>query len=216
MVAKNNLRTAGLVSGLICLLAPIIMGAQEWDDHDRSNKLLAPDIARDYLESCPPNAILFTFGDNDTYPLWYAQEVEGVREDVVVIESAPSHYSHKTAADWLGIGQGNLLKVSSHPDQTTNLEELEEKTRNALKSGKKIACIIAVGGTTSNMGIDDIQNIHDMRERLAEEFNLPYKPHIHVDSVLGWAFLNFRSYNFKENSLQFNPKTLSQLKKILE
>ncbi|MFL5787206.1 MAG: DUF2723 domain-containing protein, partial [Flavisolibacter sp.] len=88
MVAKNNLRTAGLVSGLICLLAPIIMGAQEWDDHDRSNKLLAPDIAKDYLNSCPQNAVLFTFGDNDTYPLWYAQEVEGVRPDIRIINTS--------------------------------------------------------------------------------------------------------------------------------
>ncbi len=61
------------------------MGTQEWDDHDRSKKQLARDIARDYLESCAPNAILFTIGDNDTYPLWYAQEVEGIRPDVRIV-----------------------------------------------------------------------------------------------------------------------------------
>ena len=76
------------VAGIICLLAPVIMGAQEWDDHDRSNKLLAPDIAKDYLNSCPQNAMLFTFGDNDTYPLWYAQEVEGVRPDIRIINTS--------------------------------------------------------------------------------------------------------------------------------
>jgi len=71
---------------LLCLLAvPVIMAAQEWDDHDRSRKTLAKDLATDYLESCAPNAILFTFGDNDTYPLWYAQEVEGIRRDIRVI-----------------------------------------------------------------------------------------------------------------------------------
>jgi hypothetical protein len=71
---------------VICILAvPVLMAQQEWDDHDRSKKLLPPDLARDYLESCAPNAILFTFGDNDTYPLWYAQEVEGVRPDIRVI-----------------------------------------------------------------------------------------------------------------------------------
>ena len=64
------------------------MGAQEWNDHDRSNKTLAPDIARDYLIGCPKNAILFTFGDNDTYPLWYAQEVEGVRPDVRIVNTS--------------------------------------------------------------------------------------------------------------------------------
>jgi hypothetical protein len=61
------------------------MAAQEWDDHDRSKKTIARDLAKDYLESCAPNAILFTFGDNDTYPLWYAQEVEGIRPDIRVI-----------------------------------------------------------------------------------------------------------------------------------
>lgn len=67
------------------LAAPLWMAAQEWDDHDRSNKTLAPDLAVDYLNSCAPNAILFSFGDNDTYPLWYAQEVLGIRRDVRVI-----------------------------------------------------------------------------------------------------------------------------------
>lgn len=70
----------------IALLAvPVWMGIQEWNDHDRSNKLTGPDLAKDYLESCAPNAILFTFGDNDTYPLWYAQEVQGIRPDIRVI-----------------------------------------------------------------------------------------------------------------------------------
>ena len=64
------------------------MGYQTWDDHDRSNKTTAPDMARDYLESCAPNAILFSFGDNDTYPLWYAQEVEGIRTDVRVVNNS--------------------------------------------------------------------------------------------------------------------------------
>lgn len=77
---------AATVSTVVCLLAvPAIMAQQEWDDHDRSNKVLSRDLAKDYLESCAPNAILFTFGDNDTYPLWYAQEVEGIRPDIRVI-----------------------------------------------------------------------------------------------------------------------------------
>ncbi len=72
-------------AGLCFLAVPVLMGQQEWDDHDRSKKTLARDLAKDYLESCPPNAILFSFGDNDTYPLWYAQEVEGIRPDVRVM-----------------------------------------------------------------------------------------------------------------------------------
>ncbi len=77
---------AAAAATLVCLLAvPVIMGQQEWDDHDRSQKTLPRDLAKDYLESCAPNAILFTYGDNDTYPLWYAQEVEGIRPDIRVV-----------------------------------------------------------------------------------------------------------------------------------
>jgi hypothetical protein len=61
------------------------MASKEWDDHDRSRKTLALASAKNYLNSCEPNAILFTEGDNDTYPLWYAQEVEGIRTDVRLI-----------------------------------------------------------------------------------------------------------------------------------
>lgn len=84
--AVKQAGTSAMLATFICLLAvPVLMAQQEWDDHDRSKKVLAPDLAKDYLESCAPNAILFTFGDNDTYPLWYAQEVEGIRRDVRVI-----------------------------------------------------------------------------------------------------------------------------------
>jgi hypothetical protein len=78
--------TAASVATIVCLLAvPVLMAQQEWDDHDRSQKQLPRDMAKDYLESCAPNAILFSYGDNDTYPLWYAQEVEGIRPDIRVI-----------------------------------------------------------------------------------------------------------------------------------
>ena len=87
-VGKADLKTAALVATAVCGLVPVLMAAQEWDDHDRSEKLLAPDLAKDYLNSCPPNAILFTYGDNDTYPLWYAQEVENVRPDIRIINTS--------------------------------------------------------------------------------------------------------------------------------
>ncbi|WP_231425977.1 DUF2723 domain-containing protein [Pedobacter sp. Leaf250] len=67
------------------LAAPVIMAQQGWDDHDRSTKMVPHDIALDYLQSCAPNAILFTYGDNDTYPLWYIQEVENVRPDIRIV-----------------------------------------------------------------------------------------------------------------------------------
>lgn len=74
------------IIGVVCLLAvPVLMASEEWDDHDRSGRYMAREFARNYLESCEKDAILITFGDNDTFPLWYAQEVEGIRTDVRVL-----------------------------------------------------------------------------------------------------------------------------------
>ena len=75
---------AGSIALLICIPIPYVMAEQNWDDHDRSNRYAAHDFAKNYLETCAPNAILFTHGDNDTFPVWYAQEVEGIRPDVKI------------------------------------------------------------------------------------------------------------------------------------
>jgi len=83
-IVKN--KSATLLATVLSLVAvPGLMAKEEWDDHDRSKKYLAHDTAYNTLASCAPNAILFTFGDNDTYPVWYIQEIEHFRPDVRVI-----------------------------------------------------------------------------------------------------------------------------------
>ncbi|MEO6302643.1 MAG: DUF2723 domain-containing protein [Bacteroidia bacterium] len=83
----KKIKAAKLVfaSTLLCLVVPGIMAKEGWNDHNRALRSLSRDSAIDYLQSCAPNAILFTNGDNDTFPLWYAQEVENIRTDVRVI-----------------------------------------------------------------------------------------------------------------------------------
>jgi hypothetical protein len=76
---------ASIVTIVSLLAVPTLMAKDGWDDHDRSGRHTALDFAKMYLDSCAPNAVLFTNGDNDTFPLWYVQEVEGYRTDVRVI-----------------------------------------------------------------------------------------------------------------------------------
>ncbi|MFN3839744.1 MAG: DUF2723 domain-containing protein [Cyclobacteriaceae bacterium] len=81
----KNAKAAALTATLIAFTAPALMAIEGWDDHNRSNRYFSVDSANNYLESCAPNGILFTGGDNDTFPLWYAQEVEGIRTDMRVV-----------------------------------------------------------------------------------------------------------------------------------
>ena len=82
---KAKTITALGATAIALFAAPFLMGSQNWDDHDRSDRYLGISFANNYLESCEKNAILFTNGDNDTYPLWYAQNVEGIRTDIRII-----------------------------------------------------------------------------------------------------------------------------------
>jgi hypothetical protein len=111
----------------ICfLVVPVLMASQEWDDHDRSKKTMAPDLATNYLESCAPNAILFTVGDNDTYPLWYAQEIKGIRPDIRVINTS------LLGTDWY-INQLRYKINESNPiDVIWNEEQIAGDKRNVI------------------------------------------------------------------------------------
>ena len=84
-----NKKVVAIAVSVISLLAvPTLMGFENWDDHDRSNRYTTHLNAQSYLESCDPNSIMFTIGDNDTFPLWYMQEVEGVRTDIKLVNTS--------------------------------------------------------------------------------------------------------------------------------
>jgi len=84
----NKKMVATGISVVSLIAVPILMGFQNWDDHDRSDRYTTRLNAQTYLESCDPNAILFTIGDNDTFPLWYMQQMEGVRTDIKLINTS--------------------------------------------------------------------------------------------------------------------------------
>jgi hypothetical protein len=109
--------SAAVVTLACVVLVPGIMAAENWDDHNRSNKYAARDFAANYLNSCDPNAVLITNGDNDTFPLWYAQEVEGLRTDVRVVNymlASGDWYVHQLARK---IYNSEPLKLTLTPEQ---------------------------------------------------------------------------------------------------
>ena len=108
-------KASRIAAGLACLagiVIPLQMVSQTWDDHDRSGRYVARDFAVNYLESLEPNAIVFCNGDNDTFPLWYAQEVEGVRPDVRIINLSYLN------SDWYA-NQMRMQSYESAPVATT-------------------------------------------------------------------------------------------------
>jgi hypothetical protein len=118
---------ASIFASLIALFgAPIIMANQGWDDHDRSDSHLARDMSVNYLKSCAPNAILFTYGDNDTYPVWYAQEVENIRPDVRVVNLS------LFTADWYIDGMRKKQNESAPLPITLKHEQYVEGTRDIM------------------------------------------------------------------------------------
>ncbi|HCW06011.1 MAG TPA: DUF2723 domain-containing protein, partial [Cytophagales bacterium] len=103
----KNAKTATITATLIGLTAPALMAKDGWDDHNRSDRFFSVDSASNYLESCDPQGILYTGGDNDTFPLWYAVETEGIRPDTRVL--VLSYYN----TDWYieqSMREGNLSK----------------------------------------------------------------------------------------------------------
>jgi len=116
---------AGLATGLV-LIAPILMGTQNWESHSRAKHYGARDYAVNFLESCAPNAIVFTYGDNDTYPLWYAQEVEEIRTDVRVINFS------LLAVDWYINQLRRKINNSPKVEMTIAEDDYRGKKRNYI------------------------------------------------------------------------------------
>lgn len=163
---------------------------------------------------------VFTFGGTGT--LLYAARIglekacpgsmkSGIREPAVIVASECAHYACRTIAGWMGLGEDSVIEVPSSPENEVRTCLLESMCRDALKSGQKIAMIVATMGTTDAFGLDDLAEICDIRNRLVDEFSLDYVPHIHADAVIGWAWSVFNDYDFDQNPQGFRPRTVRSL-----
>ncbi len=166
------------------------------------------------------SAGLFTFGGTATVLYGVKLGLEkaspgsgrgGVRERAVILCSEQAHYACLTVANWLGIGQDNVIQIPCSPENEMQTCLLESVARDVLQSGGKIAAIIATMGTTDHFGLDDLAAVKDVRDRLVDEFKLDYTPHIHADAVIGWAWSVFNDYDFQKNPLDFRHRTVRAL-----
>lgn len=141
---------------------------------------------------------------------------EGIEKDIICFTSTQGHPCHTEVAGWLGIGQNNCIKVETDRLGRMDLSDLEQKMDKELSEGKKVALITANGGTTIQMTIDPIRKIVELRDRLVEKYKLNYKPRVHVDSVIGWVYLFFKTYDFEKNPYNLSAGAIIKLKKQLK
>ncbi len=140
--AGQSAKMAAPIAFAVILIAPLLMGFQNFDDHSRRHHSASRDYASNFLNSCEPNAIIFTYGDNDTYPLWYAQEVENIRTDVRVVNLS------LIAVDWY-IDQLRR-KVNDSPPIKMSLSS------ESLRGFKRIQIPIDPYGHSKGKGPQDI------------------------------------------------------------
>lgn len=126
---------------------------------------------------------------------------DGVRAPMKIFASEVAHYAKVTAAAWLGLGADAVVDVKTDANSSMDMGALEAALRQAIEKKERIACIIATLGTTDAFGLDDVTAIVALRDRLAREYELDYVPHIHADSVIGWAYAVFDGYDFAANPL---------------
>lgn len=185
-LAKSYINNKTVSYGIValCLLgSPMLMGSENWDDHDRSNRYVAPDYAKNLLNSLAPNAIVFTNGDNDTFPLWYAQEVEGVRTDVRIvclsllntdwyIRQLKDQWSHESAPLPINLTDEEIDRITSRierwePQEFTvpvNKERLKEAFSNDFEYKEAIGVKpdttlpILQQGTAFEIPVDSLDN----------------------------------------------------------
>jgi tetratricopeptide (TPR) repeat protein len=176
--SRGNGMVTGIAATLLGLMIPYVMIAGGWDDHNRAKRRTGVDIAKNYLDSCSPNSIIFTNGDNDTFPLWYVQEVEEYRTDVRVVNLSLLN------TDWYA----DQMKRKAYESDPVPISLTEDKYRQGTRD------IVLVNPKRSDLRVE----LKDMIKFVAEDKNtvpirgagnLPYFPTNKVKITLNKADL---------------------------
>jgi glutamate/tyrosine decarboxylase-like PLP-dependent enzyme len=163
---------------------------------------------------------VFTFGGTGT--LLYGAKIglekavpgagrRGLTSPAVLVCSDRAHYACLTVANWLGLGEDQVVLVPTTDDNQIRVDALAAQLRNLVTDGRRIACIVATMGTTDAFGLDDLAAVVRVRDELVREHALEYTPHVHADAVIGWAWSVFNDYDFEQNPLGFRHRTVRAL-----
>ena len=149
---KKSLAIAA-VAAFVGLIVPLQMVSQTWDDHDRSDRTAARDFGKNYLSSVDKNGIIFVNGDNDTFPLWYAQEVEGYRTDVKVINLS------YLSTDW-------YAHQSQHPTYEAPAIDMYSSFKDYGNDGMSYCYVKPVAPNSMALAKDAFKNMHSNPEHI--------------------------------------------------
>ncbi|WP_338409315.1 DUF2723 domain-containing protein [uncultured Flavobacterium sp.] len=186
-----------VVLAVTFLAGPALLAKENWDDHDRSGKYTALAMAKAYLDSCEPNAILFTIGDNDTFPLWYAQEIEGYRTDVRIINTS------LLATDWY-IDQ---MKNKSYNSEPVPISFTRDQYRGSNRDG-----VLFIEKTTEPLLLDDILTFIKIEdERATVEMNSGKRLHYYPSNKIIIPIDKEIIIQNKVVSKQFQDSIVSQI-----
>ena len=163
---------------------------------------------------------VFTFGGTGT--LLYGAKIglekavpgvgrSGLRTPVALVCSDRAHYACRTVANWLGLGEDQIVSIPTTDDHQMQIDALAQRLREVVRENRRIACIVATMGTTDAFGLDDLAGIVRVRDEIVKELALDYVPHVHADAVIGWAWSVFNDYDFEQNPLGFRHRTVRAL-----
>lgn len=141
----------------------------------------------------------------------------GYAQDYRILNSQAGHYSNMTNLSLLGVDlSGKTIRIKVTQSHDIDLHDLELSLRACFSVNTAVPCIMLTMGTTDTFAIDRVKPVHDLRDRLCEEYGVSVKPHIHVDAAVGWSMMFFIDYDFKRNPLAINDSTLKGIESVVE
>jgi len=138
----------------------------------------------------------------------------GYTHDYRFINSQGGHYSNVTNLSLLGVDiQKRTIRIQLTPDNDVDLDDLEQHLRACFRLGCAVPTIMLTMGTTDTFAVDRVRPVCELRDRLCEQYGIAVRPHVHVDSAIGWSLLFFLDYDFDRNPLAIQDETVAGLKR---